>query len=1020
MPLPEREIVVQFAGGLETKKDKKGVLPTKMLALENAVFSKAISFVKRNGYEDLGAVVMGTTEPLPQPLALGRRSFELLAFTNDEVYSFIDDASAWVHAGDIQSVICDHEAVAKTGSDQTLADMATLAGVALYAWEDSRGGVFYALLDDYTGRALVPPTLVDAGGERPRCHAVGDFLHLYWVRTAANEIRVWRIEPSNPTETPTETILLTNIDGALPLYDVDTDDEKAVIAWRNTDSQIGVGYIHQQGAIGGAGFGLPIPTTIASNPTHCLAVAIDKTDDDRRIAVAWTTGTSKRYIVLDSDLAPEFAERIIESIEGGQPVQMTTVFLRDDGATGQRDLWVIYEGDSSGGPLVRSLRLDNNTGGLDILADQDHLGLHLGSKAFLDDGAAYVHTLRDTTFFRTYYTQRVEDSLVVARFLPGTAGGELSKAHLPTVSEELAPEGRAVCFACIYVTEVESPISDVFTEKGIRRVSLDFLSQDAFRSAQLGRTLYIAGGLVHAYDGQRVTEAGFHYGVDDVSAPNVDAPATTGPGLAEGVYGYVFVYENTLANGEVERGPVSVRTLVEVPDSASFVEFDIPTYQFPSKPGARIGVYRSLNGDASVFSRVSSLDPTTEGEANGYVANDPFATTVPFRDEMDDATLELQEPLYTNGGIPSNDPLGAARLIAGGKNRLFVVDSSQPNRVYFSQELAEGYAVEFSPDLFIEVDPFGGDINGLIVMDDVLVVFKETAIFVVGGAGPLAVPELGDGFTAPQLVTSDVGCVSPDSVGYTPIGVCFQSQKGIYLLGRGQAVNYVGAAVEAFNNQRVVACTLIESKTQIRFLTDAGKSLLYDYQAIGPDGLGQWSAFSNHEGQDAVLVDGSYFYLRNNGSVFLETEAVYQDNNSQIRMAMETAWLNLAGHMQGWQFLWWVTVIGEFKTDHVLRVFIAFDFEDGWTGPPIEIDPAEARVLAPYGAGAYGAGPYGGVNDTRYQFQIHVGQECEAVKFRFEDVEPTGEFGASFELSELHLTGGVQRSSYGVEDARVY
>lgn len=1018
MPLPEREVVVQFAGGLETKKDRKGVLSSKMLALENAVFSKAISFVKRNGYEDLGAVVLGSAQPLPKPLALGRRSYELLAFTGDEVYSHVDDVSAWVRAGDVQSVVCDHEPVAKTGSDQTLADMASLAGVAVYAWEDSRGGVWSAVLNDYTGRALVPPTQVDAAGSRPRVHAVGDSLHIYWVRAAANEVRVRRIEPGNPTAAPAEGPLITNIDGAAPHYDVDTDDVKAVIAWRTTDAQIGVGYIHQQGSIGGAGLGLPIPVVVAEDPVNCLAVAIDRLvedEEDRQVAVTWASA-SKSYITLDFDLAPVHATRIYN---GGAAGQVTCVFLGDDSEGGFRQLWMVAEGAGSLHEL-RHFRVDTDPGAFAVLESRTQKGVVLGGEAFLDDGEAYVITQHDSTLFRTYFCQRVSDGLAVARFLPGLAGGRLAVPHLPSVSDELSSAGRAVRFAAIYVTDVESPDGDVFTEKGIRRVALDFFSPDAFRSAQLGRTLYVAGGLVQAYDGQRVTEAGFHVGPDDFEEPNADAPATTFPGLSEGVYGYVFVYENVLGNGEVERGPTSSVLLVEQGDGSSFVEWEIPTYRWPSKPGARIGVFRSAVNDPAVFSRVSSLDPTTAGQVNGYVANDPDVHTVSFRDEMDDATLLKQEPLYTNGGIPSNDPIGSARLIAGGKSRLFVVDASQSSRVYFSQPLADGYAAEFSPDLFIEVDPFGGDINGLIVMDDALVIFKETGVFAVGGDGPAAVPELGEGFSAPRLITSDVGCVSPDSLGYTPIGVCFQSQKGIYLLGRDLGVQYIGAAVEAYNAQRVVACTLIEDATQIRFLTDAGKTLLYDYQAIGPDGLGQWSTFGNHEGQDAVLVDGVYHYLRNDGRVLVETPGVYRDSATPVRMSMETAWLNLAGHLQGWQFLWWVTVVGEWKSNHKLRVSIAFDYEDGWSGPPIEIDPAEARLVAPYGAGPYGAGPYGGVNDTRYQFQIHVGQECEAVRFRFEDVEPTGEFGASFELSELHLTGGVQRSHYGVEDARVY
>src|SRR5690606_35481745 len=144
-------------------------------------------------------------------------------------------------------------------------------------------------------------------------------------------------------------------------------------------------------------------------------------------------------------------------------------------------------------------------------------------------------------------------------------------------------------------------------------------------------------------------------------------------------------------------------------------------------------------------------------------------------------------------------------------------DAADPLAVYPSQELAEGYAPEFSPELRLSFDPYGGDITGIVVMDDLLVVFKESAIFVVGGAGPAAAPELGGGWTAPELVTSDVGCTSQDSIGYPPEGVLFQSRKGIYLLGRDRKVVYIGAPVEAYNEQTVTATTLIEDRTEIRF-----------------------------------------------------------------------------------------------------------------------------------------------------------------------------------------------------------
>jgi hypothetical protein len=1010
MALPEAVIVVRFAGGVETKQDHKTVLPTKLLKLENAVFTRAISLVKRFGYESLGSSVLGGSTSLPTTLALGRRQYELVALSRDEVHSHVDDQDGWVRAGDMQSVIVDHEPIAKTGSDQTMGDMATHSGVAVYAWEDSRGGVWSAVYNDFTGRAIVAPVQLDAGGERPRVHAVGNYIHVYWVRTAAQEIRVRRIDPIMPT-LAVDDILLTNISGTLPLYDVDQDESVAVIAWRNTDSRISVAYIHETGALGGAGLGLPTSVTIANDPAGALSIALDKTHEDRRIAVAWASA-AKQYVMLDSDLVAEFAVRTFADPDaGGFCERMTCVFLRDDNDAGDRQLWVVSD-DGGLLDIVRNILTDSNASVFTTHAIRIQRGEILGSKAFTDDEDAYVHTMHDTTLFRTYFTQRVSDGLCVGRFLPAIAGGAIPKGHLPSVSDELSPDGRAVRFAAIYSEQSGPPGS--FTERGLRRVSIDFLSPDAYRSAQLGRTLYIGGGLLMAYDGEAVFEAGFHYGPDDI-APAVLGTPTVGPGQVDGTVGYRFCYERVMPNGELERGPTSATILVEITGGPRSVTFTLPTYGW-QKPGVRIGCFRSEPGDSSAFRRVSSVDPTTAGQPNGYLANDPTANSVTFVDEMGEAALLFEEPLYTTGGIPSNGALGSPRLVASGQGRLFVVDSSVPDRVFFSQELDAGVAVEMAPTLAVGVDAFGGDINGFIVMDTAKVIFKETAILAFDGPGPPPNPDgQGGGFSTPRLVTSDVGCISPDSLVYTPVGVMFQSKKGIYQLGRDLSVSYVGADVEAFNDQTFVAATLIEDRTQIRFLTDAGVTLLYDYL------FGAWSTFTNHEGRDAQVVDGVYHYVRNDGAVWRETLNEYRDDNSQIKFRGGTAWLHLVEHTQGFHRLWEFTVVGEWRSTHTLRVRAFYDYEDGyddeWT-----FTPATFINLPGYGEGLYGVGDYGegsgGEPSRRYQVSGHVGRQCEAVRFEWEFIEATGDFGAGGELTELILRGGVISNRYPLTDAR--
>lgn len=1007
MPLQTAILPIRFAGGVELKEDAKGVAPTKLLALRNAVFTKAISLVKRFGYVSLGRTIDSSPSELPSGVALAKRDDELVMFSVEKAHSYVADAGKWVEAGAMQSVVVSHRVAAKTGTEQTFADMAVLNGIAAYAWEDSRGGCYYAVLDDDSGRVLAGPSLLDVSASRPRVHAVGDYLHIYYARQAAGELWCKIVSPTAPTQNNAAQTLTTSLSTTQPGYDVDTDSTKAAIAWSNNLGGITIGYVHQSGVIGGSGLSLTAPVSIAEACSTGPSISIDPAGTSR-IALAWySSAAGIKVAVRSSTFTSVLAPTVVDSTIAAERTQVGVCYQADSDTGGNRVAHVWYEVTAAKSINRQVLRTTVTEGG-SIGSITTQRGTSLISRPFRDGSNVYAHICHDSTYFCTYFTQR-HDGMIVARFLPGIAGGTLTKAHLHTVKAS----GRKAISACIFRVDVGGDDTAVFAERSIRRVELDFDFEQSHRSAQIGGSTYISGGFLHGYDGSGIREAGFHYAPDDVDAPVLSTP--TGTGLSEGTRVYRFVYEWANAQGEWEVGGESVGTTVVIDGANQRVTLTIPTYRLTSKTNVRIGVFRSLNGDDAAFYRVSSLDPTAGGitTVNGYCASSTATDAVEFIDEMTDDEAETKEPLYTNGGIVSNDPIGSAKVVAAGKNRLFVVDASEPLRVYYSQELRSGYAPEFSPGLLLSVDPYGGDITGLVVMDDSLIIFKESAVFFVAGPGPLANPAAGGGFTEPQLITSDVGCINLESIGYTPAGVMFQSLKGIYMLGRDRTVRYVGAPVEAYNSQTVAATTLIEDRTQIRFLTSSGITLLYDYYHD------QWSEFDNHEGQDALLIGGSYYYLKNSGEVWRENKGSYQDNTQHIKMVMETAWIKIPSYLQGWQRIWYVQILGRYISAHTLRVRMAFDYQDGW-GAPIDIDTSEPLESAPYGEGLYGAGVYGGAPDSRYQFQIHVGQECEAIRFRFEDVEATEDYGACYELTELLVVGGVKRGHFAIEEARVH
>ena len=636
-------------------------------------------------------------------------------------------------------------------------------------------------------------------------------------------------------------------------------------------------------------------------------------------------------------------------------------------------------------------------------------GACLASSAWTDtpaDGMAqrsYVTLVHPTPLNSVFLTVR-DDGLCVARTIPGNAGDPQTTHRLPRVSD--GDGDRRYQWCAVYKSKIDALDEGVFTEPGPRLITLDFAADDAYQAVTVGRSLYLGGACPMVYDGLSWVEAGFHYAPDWEAGATLHTAANSTGTIANGTYNYIFWYEATLATGEIIRGPTSKPYTVTLAGAVDTVTIDVPTLRLSEwgreggpRENLRLCAARTINGDAALYYRITSLDPATAGDVNGYVVNTQQADTVEVIDGMPDATLLGQEPVYTTGNIPPNDPVPGSVVVAEAKGRLWMADPSDDSAVYYSQELADGYAVEMTPELRVITPAAGGAITAIASLDSAVILFKRGAIYGVSGDGPLADPSQG-GFSNPAHITSDVGCIDQRTVVTTPNGLMFKSAKGIYMLDRGLQVSYIGAAVEAFNSLTIVRATLVDDTTQVRFLTSDGVCLVYDYL------FGQWSTFTNHSGTASCIVDGVYHYLRTDGRVFKEAPGTYLDDNQRIRMVIDTAWMSLLDHLQGLQRLYHLLVLGDRRSAHDLRVSYQVDFEDQWFGP-FEMDSSVPGGTT-FGEGTFGSGVYSGTPAGAYQWRIHLGLVCEDVRFRFEDYEEAGDSGASFVLTELLLTGGVK------------
>lgn len=1028
-------LAVRFVGGVDTKSDRKTVPAGKLLNLENGVFTRALSIAKRHGYDALSKQILGTP-PLVDygdVRGLAARGAELVLFGESKLYSYVEAAARWKEIGSALSVSMTDRTLGNVEYGQQLPDYATCSSVGLLAWEDTAGsGIGFVLIDENDGSVLQGPTTVSATGTRPRCVRVGDKLALLWAELASTAIRIIVFEPAQPTIYDTAIYpksVVTDL-AVASTFDVQyvgalmgaTRTNAAAFAYTSI-AGLRVGFLDASGDLGSPVLGYPSLVTVtasttitavgvAASPHHADAIGyayVDSTANDT--LAGWITDNGGTTALTETVAATSLALAITGAV---------TLAFRFAASAAATDTIDVYGEAPNAVPRNSTITVKSLSRAGAVAAVSTTYG-RLGSKAWSEapafgtasaENATYATICHDVPLFGVYLVSR-HDGVVVARAIPGIAGDAPARTFLPSV---VLSGTRTFAFAAIYKAALESVNNDEFTEPGVRVVELDFDDETAHQTVYAGDTLYLGGANQLAYDGLAVHDASFPYGLDwDASTETIATSAPGAGSISNGTRNYVFVPEITLANGEILVGPASKPVTVVLAGADDTTTLAVPTIRH-GRAGtkARLSVFRTVAGDASAYYRVTSLDPTTAGAMNGFVANNPAVASVSFVDGMTDAVLATKSDLYTNGGILSNDPAGSSVVIAGGKGRLWWTDPSDPNLVRFSKERRDGHAFEIAPELLLQVDAYGGAITGIGFMDGNVIVFKRSAIYVVSGAGPLANPEVGgpgDSFSEARLITTDVGCVTQRSIASTPEGIVFQSAKGIYILTRALQAVYVGAPVESYNAQTITRATLVDDTTQVRFLTNSGRTLLFDYF------FGQWSTWTNHEGADATIVGGVYYYLRNDGRVFKESSSSYYDDTLRVVTAIETAFLHFEEQLQGMAYYRRLMVLGEWRAAHNLSVQYRMGYaaEGDWS-TPIVLACYPTMGGSAYGDGLYGDGNYGGTGNDAYQHDIHVGQRGQAIAFRFSDEVPIADVvhGASFELTEIVITGGIYGTRHKV------
>jgi len=982
--LQKQSVPINFQNGMDTKTDSKQLDLGTMYQIINGVYTSPKKIKKRNGYNALSNYDSDNVS-LPTLESLAVFNNELVAFTNDALYSYSDSIEKWVEKGVVSNLNITSVPVFRNAYNATKVGCATVENIAVFVWKDSRGGSYCSAMDLQTNTLFLSEEQLTSSGDNPKVVVNQNQFYLFYNETG--NLKYKKINSATPTTLGTAVTVKTDLDSSNPYYDIINVNDRIYVTYNTSTAGdlLKIFYILSTDVLGTTvGFGGTI------NADGALTISSDSLD---RIWIAYYDNTS----VFARCMSYPLTTTILTSTTIETLANVTNISLIEavNGAYMEM-LYTVYNATSSN-TLIRKAEI--TVGGTVSGPVQYLRSVGQASKLFRYGDELYTILVHDSTLQSTYFVATI-GATIQAKFSAGTGGTVIAQNSLSDVG--LIADGSFLA-----ATQVKSLITQTATAVvstfGVNRSVINFEPTLNYQDTTLGQNLYISGGTLKNYDGATVTEDNFYLYPEGLTA---GANSASGGSMSNGTYQYIAIYSWFDNKGQLHRSATSLPLTVTLAAGGTSQTqiVNIPTLRLTQKRLSFIELYRT-EASGTLFYAVTTL---TSPEFNTEVSN-----TKSITDSISDATLIGREPLYTTGGILDNDPSPNASIVTTWKNRLIVAGLEDEQQLGYSKEYTPGTPPQFSDFFRINVSNQGGPITALGVLDDKLIIFKQSSLYVLSGNGPNAAGEQND-YGTPDLISSDAGCSDPSSIVVTPFGLMFKSSKGIQLLDRGLTIQYVGAPVEAYNAYTITAASLVSNSNQVRFLTSNNYALVYDTY------FQKWSVFDNHGGKDGEIVDGVYTYLRNDGLVFEEDNSNL-DNGEAISLYIDTGWLSFAG-IQGYQRVYKMLGLGEFYSPHQLLIQAYYNYNDivlseKTINSEDFINSEAYGDSTTYGSDAF----YGGdANLNAYQFRLDMKiQKAQSIRIKITELQ-NDTYGQGLALSNLNFEVGLKAGTGKINQSQTF
>lgn len=1041
MALQKQSVQINFQQGIEQKIDKFQLPVGKFEVLVNSTFDKIGRLTKRDGFGSLPA--------LPDTDSSFVTTFNgALTAVGSGLRILSEPNSAWISRGLIDPLRLSTQSLVKNNTNQIWADSAISPnGLVCTVYTDftvgAVGSTFvntykYTVTDQETGQVVVSPTQLTSGlgnvQPNPRVWTLGNnFIVMYpvgsntsgWLQYFA--LNSYSLNVGSFTTFTSKYVGESSMGGVSSLsassssFDGVVANNTLYVSYpgvniTGSNSSLYTGYLNTfltavvDNVVGSANAPGPIALGLTSVTADITASS----------PVIWTSFFQVgQGLVYSKLMATNQVGNLLFPIKTFQgDTALNNISLTAQGGFAELVFEYNLQIGTSGGyssNILALARAPQSTGSVSFISPSGSgnyvgdggllRGAQLASKGYLMGSTSYYGvkyvSANQTTYFTInssgqtvskYAYGNAYPNLLPSRWLPQVTvvGSSASNAYI--VREDIQAVNKDTNVAAGTQT------AGVYSQFGVNLITLEY-GTSKLSSTEIGKNLNINGGFLWAYDGGQAVEQGFHLYPDNVQVSN-----TTVGSLSNQTYYYQATYEWSDNQGNLFRSAPSVPVSVVSSGTLSSNTINVPTLKLTHKIDnpVKIVIYRWSTAQ-QVYYQTTSIDTP--------ILNDPSIDLISFVDRNSDAAILGNNIIYTNGGVLENIGGPACNALTVFDSRLWMISAENPNLLLFSKPVLPNVPVEMSDLQSVYVSPtnatqgFIGEATALGSMDDKLIIFFKNAIYYLNGTGPDSTGA-NSGYSQPTFIAGTVGSDNQRSIVLTPNGLMFKSDKGIWMLGRDLSTTYIGKDVEDFNQYEVTSAVTVPGTNQVRFTLSNGQILMYDYL------VGQWGSFEGVQGLSSTLYEKKHTLIDGYGRAFQETPGQYLDGSNPVLMNFRTGWLSLAG-LQGYQRLYDIYMLGEYKTPHRLTVGLAYDYDSAVTQLASIIPTNYAGVWG--SSSSWGSVTYWGGNSRREQWEINPRrQQCQSFQISFNeyfDSQYQTTPGAGLTVSGLNLVVGMKSSS---------